>query len=93
MVLVLAQANTGNKAASHSFSNISFLHMLSFQYLYKNLLCEGWLEVIGIVLCLNFSYFCLNQIQSLYLKCWILQKQNWLKENMKIFSLCVEDYC
>lgn len=40
MVLVLAQANAGNKVASHSVSNISFLQMLSFQYLYKKLLCE-----------------------------------------------------
>lgn len=40
MVLALAQANAENKVASHSVSNISFLHMLSFQYLYKKLLCE-----------------------------------------------------
>lgn len=40
MVLALAQANAENKVASHSVSNISFLHMLSFQYLYKKLLYE-----------------------------------------------------
>jgi len=35
MVFVLAQTNVVNKVASHSVSNTVFLHVLSFQYLYK----------------------------------------------------------
>lgn len=61
----------GEQGGLYTITNTPFLHMPSFQYLYKKPLWGGWLEVIRMVLHLDFVCFCLNQ--NKYLKCWSWQ--------------------